>query len=448
MNFYHYITRNKLTVNIQFPKRFLKPMVGFIIPSIIFLLLSNQIFASRLFIPMDESQKNHLKAYGIAYWVLKVYDTEVDWLLNYKGGSFMMPQSQRFENECIVRGVSYQVISDAEAGQIVSLLAQNDVNMDLVKLQKPPKVAVYSPKSANPWDDAVTMVMKYAEIPFDVIYDNDVLSEKLPEYDWLHLHHEDFTGQMGKFFQFKDQDWYRKALAEDKENAAKFGFSKVSELKLAVAKKIKGFVAGGGYMFAMCTATDTYDIALAAEGHDIVDKFYDGDGAEKIDEKSLNFDKTFAFQDFSLYQNPYVVEFSTIDTYNNFENNRPVNERNDFFNLFEFSAKWDPIPTMLTQNHQNTIKGFMGQTTSFRKTNIKPEVVILAENKALGEARYIHGTIEKGFWSFYSGHDPEDYQHQIGEEPTDLNLHPNSPGYRLILNNILFPAAKKKKQKT
>jgi hypothetical protein len=423
-------------------------MVRFLIPSIIILVFSGQILASKLFIPMDETQKNHLKAYGMAYWVLKVNETEVDWCLNYKGGSFMMPLSQRFENECIVRGVSYQVISDAEASQIIAILAQNDVNMDLVKLQKAPKVAVYSPKSANPWDDAVTMVLKYAEIPYETIFDPEVLNDKLPEYDWLHLHHEDFTGQMGKFFQFKDQEWYKKALEEDKSNAKEFGYNKVSDLKLAVAKKINGFVAGGGYMFAMCTATDTYDIALSAEGHDIVERFYDGDGAEKDPEKFLNYDKTFAFQNFGLYQNPYVVEFSTIDTYPNFENNRPLNEKNDYFNLFEFSAKWDPIPTMLSQNHEHTIKGFMGQTTSFRKTLIKPEVIILGENKALGEARYIHGTFGKGFWSFYSGHDPEDYQHQIGEEPTDLNLHPNSPGYRLILNNILFPAAKKKKQKT
>jgi hypothetical protein len=437
-----------LSVNIHFSERILKPMIRYIIPSIIFMLFFGKIHASKLFIPMDDTQKNHLKAYGIAYWVLKIHDTEVDWLLNYKGGSFMMPVSQRFENECIVRGVTYNIISDAEASQIYALLAQNDVNMDLVKLQKPPKVAVYSPKTANPWDDAVTMVLKYAEIPYETVFDPDVMKEKLPEYDWLHLHHEDFTGQMGKFYQFKDAEWYRKALEEDKANAKEFGFNKVSDLKLAVAKKIKGFVAGGGYMFAMCTATDTYDIALAAEGHDIVERFYDGDGAEKDADKFLDFDKTFAFQNFGLYQNPYVIEFSTIDTYPNFENNRPLNERNDFFNLFEFSAKWDPIPTMLTQNHEHTIKGFMGQTTSFRKTLIKPEVIILGENKALGEARYIHGTLGKGFWSFYSGHDPEDYQHQIGEEPTDLNLHPNSAGYRLILNNILFPAAKKKKQKT
>ncbi len=424
----------------------LKPMVRTIAPLIIYFLSISGSLASKLFIPMDEGQKNHLKAYGLAYWVLKENDIEVDWLLNYKGGSFMMPYSQRFENESVVRGVTYEVISDAEAGQIANLLSQPDVNMDLVKLQKVPKIAVYSPKSANPWDDAVTMVLKYAEIPFETVYDEEVLNEKLPMYDWLHLHHEDFTGQMGKFFQYKDADWYRKALAEDQANAAKFGFGKVPQLKLAVANKIKAFVAGGGYMFAMCTATDTFDIALAAAGHDIVDKFYDGDGAEKA--PALNFDNAFAFQDYELYQNPYIVEFSTIDTYSNAENRRPVGEKNDFFNLFEFSAKWDPVPSMLTQSHEHLIHGFMGQTTSFRKTLIKPEVVILGENKALGEARYIHGTLGKGFWSYYGGHDPEDYQHQIGEEPTDLNLHPNSAGYRLILNNILFPAAKKKKQKT
>jgi hypothetical protein len=422
------------------------PVVRHIVPFIIFLLLSGGSYASKLFIPMDELQKNHLKAYGVAYWVLEKNDLEVDWLLNYKGGSFMMPYSQRFENECIVRGVSYSVISDAEAAQIANLLAQPDVNMDLVKLQKVPKVAVYTPKSANPWDDAVTMVLKYAEIPFETVYDEDVLNDKLPRYDWLHLHHEDFTGQMGKFFQFKDAEWYRKALAEDQANAAKFGYGKVSQLKLAVVKKIKGFVAGGGYMFAMCTATDTFDIALAAEGVDIVEKFYDGDGAEN--NPKLNFQNSFAFENYTLYQNPYVIEFSTIDNFPNFDNRRPVNEKNDFFNLFEFSAKWDPIPSMLTQNHEHLIKGFMGQTTSFKKDMLKSEVIILGENKALGEARYIHGTVEKGFWSFYGGHDPEDYQHQIGEEHTDLNLHPNSAGYRLILNNILFPAAKKKKQKT
>jgi hypothetical protein len=422
------------------------PIKRVFIPLVIFFASFQNIWASRLFVPMDESQKNHLKAYGMAYWVLEKNDIEVDWLLNYKGGSFMMPYVQRFENECIVRGVSYEVISDAEAGQIANLLAQPDVNMDLVKLQKVPKVAVYTPKSANPWDDAVTMVLKYAEIPFETIYDEDVLAEKLPKYDWLHLHHEDFTGQMGKFYQFKDAEWYKKALAEDQANAAKHGFGKVSQLKLAVANKIKAFVAGGGYMFAMCTATDTFDIALAAEGHDIVDKFYDGDGMENA--PTLNFDNSFAFQDYTLYQNPYIVEFSTIDTFPNFDNRRPVNEKNDYFTLFEFSAKWDPVPAMLTQNHIQLLHGFMGQTTSFRKTLLKPDVVILGENKALGEARYIHGTAGKGFWSFYGGHDPEDYQHQIGEEHTDLNLHPNSPGYRLILNNILFPAAKKKKQKT
>ncbi len=415
-------------------------------PFIIFILISSQIFGSRLFIPMDESQKNHLKAYGISYWILKNYEIDVDWCLNYKGGAFMVPHNQKFENECVVRGVSYEVISEAEASQIYGILAQEDANMDLVKLQKAPKVAIYSPKTANPWDDAVTMVMKYAEIPYEVIYDNEVMLDKLPTYDWLHLHHEDFTGQMGKFFQYRNAPWYQKNLAEDKANAQKFGIEKVSDFKLAVAKKIKAFVVGGGYMFAMCTATDTFDIALASEGNDIVESFYDGDGTKNAD--ALNFNNTFAFDNFSLYTDPYKVEFSTIDRFPNFANNRPLNERNDYFNLFEFSAKWDAVPSMLTQCHEHTVRGFMGQTTSFDKSKLKPEVIILAENKDLSEAKYIHGTIGKGFWSFYAGHDPEDYQHQVNEEPTDLNLHPNSPGYRLILNNILFPAAKKKKQKT
>lgn len=416
------------------------------IPLIIFMFLFGSARASKLFIPMDDTQKNHLKAYGISYWVLKNYEIDIDWCLNFKGGAFMMPHSQKFENECVIRGVSYDVISEAEASQIYAILNQEDANMDLVKLQKAPKVAVYSPKTANPWDDAVTMVMKYAEIPYDVVYDNEVMLDKLPTYDWLHLHHEDFTGQMGKFFQYRNAGWYQKALAEDKANAAKFGIDKVSDFKLAVAKKIKGFVLGGGYMFAMCTATDTFDIALASEGNDIVESFYDGDGTRNA--SALNFNETFAFDNFELYTDPYKVEFSTIDRFPNFANNRPLNERNDYFNLFEFSAKWDPVPSMLTQCHEHSIKGFMGQTTSFDKNKLKSEVIILADNKELSEAKYIHGTIGKGFWSFYAGHDPEDYQHQVGEEPTDLNLHPNSAGYRLILNNILFPAAKKKKQKT
>jgi hypothetical protein len=423
------------------------PMKRHIFPFITFLLLSGRLMASQILIPMDETQKNHLKSYGIAYWVLKKYDTEVEWLLNYRGGAFMFPQNQAFENEMVIRGVSYEVISEGQASQIRAEVTSPDVNMDVVKLQKPPKVAVYSPKTAQPWDDAVTLAMAYAEIPYDLIFDEEVLNAKLPEYDWLHLHHEDFTGQMGKFFHQKDQKWYQEQLREDRRNAAKFGYGKVSMMKLAVAKKVREFVAGGGYMFAMCTATDTYDIALAAEGTDIVDSFYDGDGADGNADQKLNYGNTFAFQNFSLILHPQVIEFSNIDSYPSYEQ-RPIAENNDFFNLFQFSAKYDAIPTMLTQNHETTIHGFMGQTTAFKKSLMKPEVIILGENRSLNEARYIHGTFLKGFWTFYGGHDPEDYQHHVGEEPTDLNLHPNSPGYRLILNNVLFPAAKKKKMKT
>lgn len=416
-----------------------------ILPFIIFLTISVGTKANQLFIPMDDTQKNHLKSYGLVYWVLTDYDTDVDWLLNYQGGSFMMPAVQSVINECIIRDISYEIISDAEGAQIVSLVKNPDANMDAVKLQKAPKIAVYSPKSTQPWDDAVTLALTYAEIKYDKVFDEDVLDEKLPEYDWLHLHHEDFTGQFGKFIKLRGQSWYQQQKREAENIANKYGFEKVSQLKLAVVKKIQSFVLGGGYMFAMCNATDTFDVALAAEGIDIVESPYDGDGSDPNSDDKLNFEPTFAFKDFLLEHDPYTIEFSNID---NIAKERGVSENNDYFNLFEFSAKWDPIPTMLTQNHSNVIKGFMGQTTAFKKQLIKPEVIIMAENRASNEARYIHGTVGKGFWTFYGGHDPEDYQHYVGEEPTDLNLHPNSAGYRLILNNVLFPAAKKKKLKT
>ncbi|MCF8326437.1 MAG: asparagine synthetase B [Leadbetterella sp.] len=416
-----------------------------ILPFIIFLTFSSRIFANQVFIPMDDSQKNHLKAYGLAFWVLKNYETEIDWLLNYRGGSFMFPVSQTFINECVVRGISYDVISEAEAANIIRLVKNPDVNMDAVKLQKAPKIAVYTPKSAQPWDDAVTLALTYAEISFDKVYDDEVMSGKLPEYDWLHLHHEDFTGQYGKFIRMKSASWYQEQKREVESIAQKFGYSKVSELKGAVAKKVSEFVLGGGYMFAMCNATDTYEVALAAQGIDIVESVYDGDGSDPKANSKLNFERTFAFKNFSLEPDPYEVEFSDID---NQPTERGVNESNDYFTLFEFSAKYDPVPTMLTQNHQNLIKGFMGQTTAFKKQFIKSEVLVLAENRLSNEARYIHGTAGKGFWTYYGGHDPEDYQHMVNEEPTDLNLHPNSAGYRLILNNVLFPAAKKKKLKT
>ncbi len=422
-----------------------KPVVRLFVPLIIFLSISVHSFGNKLLIPMDDTQKNHLKAYGVAFWVLKAYNTEVDWLLNYRGGSFMVTFTQKFATEMTIRGVSFETISEGQAAQILSEIAAPDANMDAVKLQKPPKIAVYSPKSKQPWDDAVTMVLTYAEIPYDVVFDEEVLNGKLPEYDWLHLHHEDFTGQYGKFYQFKDYPWYREQKRESEQIADKFGFSKVSLMKLSVVNKIHEFVSGGGFMFAMCNATDTFDLAAAAAGVDIVESPYDGDPADPKANAKLNYDNTFAFRDFKTYTDPFLIEFSTID---NQPQERGLNENNDYFTLFQFSAKWDPIPTMLTQNHKTLIKGFLGQTTAFKNQYIKPDVVVMAETKQAGEARYIHGTFAKGFFTFYGGHDPEDYQHRIGEEPTDLNLHPNSAGYRLILNNILFPAAKKKKLKT
>lgn len=420
-------------------------MKRLLLPLILFLGLMAPALANRLLIPMDDAQKNHLKAYGIAFWVLKTHDTEIDWLLNYRGGSFLMPQSQAFINEMVIRGVSYEVVTDGQASQILAEVQSPDANMDAVKLQKPPKVAVYSPKTKQPWDDAVTMVMTYAEIPYDVVFDQEVLDAKLPEYDWLHLHHEDFTGQFGKFFHFKDQPWYIAQRQEAEGITKKYGFSKVPQMKLAVVKKIRDFCLGGGYLFAMCNATDTYDIALAAQNTDMVDAFYDGDGFDPNVNNKLDYSETMAFRNFQVYTNPYMIEFSNID---NQPEERGLAEHNDYFSLFQFSAKYDPIPTMLTQNHLNVLKGFMGQTTAFKKAYLKPEVVVMAEAKAAGEARYIHAPYGRGFFTFYGGHDPEDYRHEIGEEPTDLNLHPNSAGYRLILNNILFPAAKKKKQKT
>lgn len=394
---------------------------------------------------MDEAQKDHLKAYGIAYWVLGK-QVQVDWLLNYKGGSFAFKHAPQIENELIVRGVSYQVISDAQYGNILQQISDPDANMDVMKLEKVPKVAVYSPKSKMPWDDAVTLVLTYAEIPYDIVYDKEIMRGDLPKYDWLHLHHEDFTGQYGKFYaSYRHYQWYQEQQRELEESASELGFAKVSDLKLAVVNQIKDFCAGGGFLFAMCSATDTYDIALAADGVDIVEAMFDGDPADPNAQQKLSFDNTFAFKDFRISRNPLEYEYSNIDMQ---PQERPVIEENDYFQLFTFSAKWDPIPTMLTQNHAKTIKGFMGQTTAFRKSLIKPEVVIMGENKELGEIRYMHGTYARGTWTFYGGHDPEDYQHLVGEDPTDLALHPNSPGYRLILNNILFPAAKKKKQKT
>ncbi|WGF92629.1 asparagine synthetase B [Aequorivita marisscotiae] len=413
---------------------------------IVFLFLfSIKASASYILIPMDaESQKEHLKAYGITYWVLEK-NQKVKWLLNYRGGSFLMPDSAEIQKECQVRGVSFEVISNSKTEQILTEISSPSKNMDAVVLEKAPKIAVYSPKGNLPWDDAVTMVLTYAEIPYTVIYDEEVLNDQLILYDWLHLHHEDFTGQYGKFYRaYRAAPWYIEEKAKAEALAAKLGFNKVSEAKLAVAKKIRDYVIGGGFMFAMCSATDSFDIALSAEGVDICEPMFDGDPSEPNYQSKIDYNKTFAFKDYILERSPMVYEFSSIDM----TEKRRIIKESDYFSLMDYSAKWDPIPTMLCQNHTSLVKGFMGQTTSFDANLIKSNVLVMGENKTNGEARYIHGIKGKGFFTFYGGHDPEDYQHRVGDAKTELALHPKSPGYRLILNNVLFPAAKKKKQKT
>ncbi len=408
-------------------------------------LLVNSCFASMLLIPMDESQQNHIKSYGIAYWVLE-QKLPIEWLLNYRGGSFLMENIPTIQKKCTERGVSYQVIADAQVQSIYQEIADPEVNMEKVKLEVAPKIAVYTPQGKQPWDDAVTLVLTYAEIPYTSIYDEEIVMGKLPEYDWLHLHHEDFTGQYGKFYgAYNMAPWYREEVRTQEATAAKLGFNKVSEMKRAVAVTIKNFVLGGGFLFTMCSGTDSYDIALAAQGVDMVESVFDGDPSDPNAQKKLNFTQGFAFQNYNIIKDPMVYEFSNID---GTEDHLKVKEENDFFTLFDFSAKWDIIPTILTQNHTQVIHGFMGQTTSFREGYLKSEVTIMGESKNIKCAKYIHGELGQGQWTYYGGHDPEDYQHRVGDPPTDLSLHPNSPGYRLILNNILFPAAKREKQKT
>jgi hypothetical protein len=415
----------------------------------IFLMLfawGMQVQASVILIPMDaEGQENHLKAYGITYWVL-TKQQKVQWLLNYRGGSFLLPDGEPIRNECRIRGVSFEVLSDAEAEEILQTISSPSQNMEAVILEKAPKIAVYSPKDNQPWDDAVTMVLTYAEIPYVTVYDEEVLDDKLAIYDWLHLHHEDFTGQYGKFYgAYRAAPWYIEGKKQAEALARKLGYEKVSEEKGAVAEKIRNYVIGGGFMFAMCSATDSFDIALSAEGVDICEPMFDGDPSDPNYQQRLDFSKTFAFTDFVLERNPRRYEFSSIDMTNKRDD---IPRDSDYFTLMDFSAKWDPVPTMLCQNHTALVKGFMGQTTAFTRDQIKPTVLVLGENKLNGEARYIHGIKGRGFFTFYGGHDPEDYQHRVGDPKTELELHPNSPGYRLILNNVLFPAARKKKQKT
>ena len=411
---------------------------------LLFFLNLSSLKASYILINMDDNQTNHLKAYGIAYLSIQK-EIDVSWLLNYKGGSFLIKTNNFIENECKIRNVSYDLIADIASNRILSDISKNDVNQEVIRLEKAPKIAIYSPKNKQPWDDAVTLALTYAEIPYDIIYDEEVLNNLLPLYDWLHLHHEDFTGQYGKFYaSFKNASWYKEQKKSFENDAKRLGFDKVSQAKLAVAKKIKEYVTSGGFLFAMCSATDSYDIALASEGIDICHHMFDGDPIENNINSKLDFSKTLAFKNFDLIQNPNKYEFSSIDA----TQTRRIKANVDFFTLFDFSAKWDPVPTMLCQNHMQVIKGFMGQTTSFRKKYLKSDVIVMGETKASNEARYIHGKLGNGTWTFYGGHDPEDYQHKVGDPKTDLSLHPNSPGYRLILNNILFPAAKKKKLKT
>nr|WP_237738973.1 asparagine synthetase B [Galbibacter marinus] len=393
----------------------------------------------------SQGQENHLKAYGITYWVLSKNE-KVKWLLNYRGGAFLIMNNEQIQNECKIRGVSFELLSNAATEDLLEEISSPSKNQDAVILEKAPKIAVYSPKSNRPWDDAVTMVLTYAEIPYEVIYDREVLEDRLLQYDWLHLHHEDFTGQYGKFYgAYRATPWYIQEKQEAEALATELGYQKVSQQKLAVALKIRDYVVGGGFMFAMCSATDSFDIALSAEGVDICEAMFDGDPSEGNYQSKLDFSNTFAFKDFILSRNPLEYEFSSIDMTSK---RKTVQRDTDYFTLMEFSAKWDPVPTMLCQNHTALIKGFMGQTTAYSPSTIKPTVLVMAENKVNGEARYIHGVKGSGFFTFYGGHDPEDYQHRVGDPKTALELHPNSPGYRLILNNVLFPAAKKKKQKT
>lgn len=424
-------------------------MINKIKITILIFWLSFQCKSTTMLIPMDDSQTNHLKAYGIAYLSLQL-EVGTDWLLNYRGGSFAIPRVAELEKECRIRGVSFELISDVQYIGILNQISQAEVNQDVVKLEKAPKVAVYSPKNKQPWDDAVTLAMTYAEIPYTVVYDEEIVGGKLVDYDWLHLHHEDFTGQYGKFwFNYRSQPWFQEYVRFNESLANKLGFNKVSMLKLAVAMKIKSFVGNGGFMFAMCAATDSYDIALASHLTDICKEMFDGDEMASDAQSNLDYSNGFAFKDYQIVTNPAEYEFSTIDATT--EHAQLVSKegvKNDVFTLFDFSAKWDPVPTMLCQNHKQIINGFMGQTTAYKKDQIKSNVLIMGETKSINTAKYIHGEYLQGTWTFYGGHDPEDHTHRVNDPPTDLNLHPNSPGYRLILNNVLFPAAKKKKRKT
>ncbi|TVR16759.1 MAG: asparagine synthetase B [Balneolaceae bacterium] len=399
----------------------------------------------RVLIPMDGTQTDHLKAYGIIFNHIADGESGI-WLLNYRGGSFLTSNANEIVRKSRVRNVRVEVISETEAAGIIQEVERPNVNMAAINLETAPSIAVYTPPQSLPWDDAVTLALDYAEIPYDKIYDTEILSGVLENYDWLHLHHEDFTGQFGKFWaMYRNAPWYIAQVRRLEQTAADLGYEKVSQLKLDVVLEIRDFVAQGGFMFAMCSATDTFDIALAAQGLDIVPTQLDGDPIDPNVNERLDFTQTFAFENFEVITDPYIYEHATIDIEVDLSR---ISESLDYFTLFEFSAKWDPVPTMLTQNHVNSIRGFYGQATAFQKNTIKNSVVILGESPGRDQAKYIHGNVGEGTFTFYGGHDPEDYTHRVGDPPTDLSLHPNSPGYRLILNNVLFPAAEKKKRQT
>jgi len=421
-----------------------RSMFHFLI-SLISIFMLSAAYAQKVLIPMDLTQTDHLKAYGLTYWAL-TKNVQTEWLLNYRGGSFLVDAESFLIAECRIRGVSFEQLSTSQAQSIYAEVQSEKTNMDVVKLEKPPRIAVYTPPGSRPWDDAVTMVLEYAEVKYDKIWDEEVLREKLSDYDWLHLHHEDFTGQYGKFFaNYATAPWYIQQVTLLETTAKRMGFKKVSELKRAIVQKIKSYIEQGGFMFAMCSATDSYDIALAAARTDICETMFDGDPVQAGYDAKIDFSQTFAFENFEIYTDPYRYEYSTIDVDASFRVN---NQAVDYFTLFDFSAKYDPVPTMLTQCHANVIKNFLGQTTAFHKEQIKKSVTVLAEREGTDEVKYLHGNVGRGTFTWYGGHDPEDYQHAVGDPPTDISLHKNSPGYRLILNNILFPAAKKKKQKT
>lgn len=423
----------------------LNKIVEYLFMSITCVFIIQNIHAQKLLIPMDLTQTDHLKAYGLTYWAL-TKNVNTEWLLNYRGGSFLCDPEPFLIAECRIRGVGFEQLTQGQALAIYEEVQSEKSNMDVVKLEKPPRIAVYTPPGSRPWDDAVTMVLDYAEVKYDKIWDEEVLRDKLSDYDWLHLHHEDFTGQYGKFFSnYATAPWYIQQVTLLETTAKKLGFKKVSALKLAIVQKIRSYIEQGGFMFAMCSATDSYDIALSAANTDICERMFDGDPVQSGYESKIDFSRTFAFENFEIYTDPYRYEYSTIDVDASFRVNNPAV---DYFTLFDFSAKYDPVPTMLTQCHANVIKNFLGQTTAFHKEQIKKSVTILAEREGTDEVKYLHGNIGRGTFTWYGGHDPEDYQHAVGDPPTDISLHKHSPGYRLILNNILFPAAKKKKQKT